>query len=184
MNLSKTARKSGFTLVELLVVIAIIAVLALVVVLVINPGEWLKRSRDASRLSDLANLQQVINVAVQESTASGTAVLCAGGLSGGYCTGKSTDTNARKVNGTGWVKVDFSGQTSVSVPTLPADPSNTSGAAGYHYLYCSNGTAWEINAKLESAQYTGKMTTDGGEDNNVYEVGSSLALVDGTNCVY
>lgn len=170
--MKKSAR--GFTLVELLVVIAIIAILAAVVVLIINPIELTKRGRDAARLTDLANLQQAINVAAQEATTSGDAILCSGVST--PCTANSNDGggSARKSDGTGWVKVNLSSQKSVSVPTLPADQINDS---TYHYTYSSDGDGWEINAVLESTQYTDKMTTDGGDNNGVYEVGSNLALI-------
>ncbi|MBU0999767.1 prepilin-type N-terminal cleavage/methylation domain-containing protein, partial [Patescibacteria group bacterium] len=72
----KAASRKGFTLVELLVVIAIIAILAAVVVLIINPLELTRRGRDAARLTDLSNLQQAINVAVQEATGSAATILC------------------------------------------------------------------------------------------------------------
>ncbi|MDP3758194.1 MAG: prepilin-type N-terminal cleavage/methylation domain-containing protein, partial [Candidatus Daviesbacteria bacterium] len=111
----------GFTLVELLVVIAIIAILAAVVVLIINPLEITRRGRDAARLSDLANLQGAINVAVQEATSSSAAILCAGTTV--PCSGLS-NTGTRVSDGTGWVKVNLSIQNSVSVPTLPIDPTN------------------------------------------------------------
>lgn len=183
----------GFTLVELLVVIAIIAILAAVVVLIINPLELTRRSRDATRLSDVANLQTAINVAAQESTNSGTDILCVGGLTSGYCEGRS-NTGTRSSNGTGWVKVNLSSQQSVSVPTLPADPLND---GTYHYTYCSNGSTWEINAKLESQQQLPKMRDDGGPDavhnditgtspTGLYENGSDLALIapSGGGCTY
>lgn len=180
MNLKKTAR--GFTLVELLVVIAIIAILAAVVVLIINPLELMKRSRDAARLTDLANLQTAINVAVQESTQSSQFMACNGvdvGV-GLVCGGKSTDAGAgnRAISGNGWVKVDFSTQKSVSVPTLPIDPINS---APNHYTYCGNGEKWEIRTVLESDQQKGKMLTDGGTDDTTYQVGSTLDL---TGCAY
>lgn len=173
----KTAR--GFTLVELLVVIAIIAILAAVVMLTLNPLEFMKRSRDANRLTDLANLQQVINVAVQESTQTGQALACNGVA--GNCTGNSA-TDTRAINGDGWVKVDLSAQKSISVPTLPIDPINTAGAAGvgYHYTYCGNGEKWIIETVLESDQQKGKMITDGGQDAGLYEVGSDMQM----ECAY
>lgn len=186
-ELKKTVR--GFTLVELLVVIAIIAILAAVVVLIINPLELTRRGRDAARLTDLANLQQAINVAVQEATGSGTAeILCVGGLTSGACSGKSNDTGSRAADGTGWVKVNLSTQNSVSVPTLPADPTNST---VYHYTYCSDGDAWEINADLESDQQRSKRDEDGGNQNDdtaghLYEVGSDLTLIANTGgkCTY
>lgn len=176
----KTARcrNYGFTLVELLVVIAIIAVLAAVVVLIINPIELTRRSRDAARLTDLANLQQAINVAVQEATGSGTAgILCIGTTA--PCSGKSNDNGGgaatRKSDGTGWVKVNL-GVQSVKVPTLPVDSIND---ATYNYAYQTNaaGDSWEIDAALESDQQKSKMQNDGGNDDNKYEVGSNLTII-------
>lgn len=171
----KTAQ--GFTLVELLVVIAIIAILTLVIGVVINPIELRRQSNDAVRLSDMATLQQAINVAAQEATTSGTAVLCVPPVTA-PCTGDSNPGTAanRKTDGTGWVKVNLSAQKSVSLPTLPIDPVND---ATYHYNYATNsqGTAWEINAVLESQKYATKMAEDGGTNDNVYEKGSDLTII-------
>lgn len=190
----KTAHK-GFTLVELLVVIAIIAILAAVVVLIINPLELTRRGRDAARLTDLANLQNAINVAVQESTGSGAVtVLCKG--SGAYPCGGAADggqssgagAGVRASDGSGWAKVDLSTQKSVSVPTLPIDPVNN---ATFHYTYCADNDQWEIDAVLESDQQKGKMESDGGNENDPtsapkYEVGSNLTLIATSNgsCTY
>lgn len=168
---SPRKQNSGFTLVELLVVIAIIAILAAVVVLIINPLELTRRGRDAARLTDLANLQQAINVAVQEATGSTQYILCDG--TAGSCSGNSS-TGTRVSDGSGWVKVDLGTSKSVSIPTLPVDPINTSSNV---YTYSSNNTGWEINAVLESDQQSGKMGTDGGDDPTVYEVGSDLTII-------
>ena len=150
--------------------------------LIINPIELTRRGRDAARLSDLANLQNAINVAVQEATGSGVAaVLCK--TAGSYpCEGRS-HTGSRASDGTGWVKTDLSAQTSVSVPTLPIDPVNST---TYHYTYCAASDAWEINTVLESDQQKGKMLTDGGNENTGYEVGSKLTLIaaSGGSCTY
>lgn len=176
--MKKTAR--GFTLVELLVVIAIIAILAVIVAVIINPLEFMRRGRDAARLSDLANLQQAINVAVQEATDSGAAILC--NETGAYpCTGQSS-VDGRTSDGTGWVKVNLS-SSNMSVPTLPVDPLNT---VANHYTYCADNDTWEINAVLESEQQSGKMAADGGNEAAIYEVGSRLTLVaaSGGSCTY
>lgn len=189
----KTARKatSGFTLVELLVVIAIVAILAAVVVLIINPLELTRRGRDAARLSDLSNLQNAINVAVQEATNSGAAILCEGDPDGAYpCREPSfpVGTDTRLSNSSGWVKVNLSGSKSVSVPTLPVDPVND---ATYHYTYCADADAWEIDAVLESDQQKPKMAADGGDQNATdtsgrFEVGSNLVLINaaGSPCAF
>lgn len=166
-NLKKSVH--GFTLVELLIVIAIIAILAVIVSVVINPIEIMRQGRDSDRMAALASLQQAINVAAQEATDSGAAILCfPDGVT--PCTGDSV-TGSRASNGTGWVKVNLSSQKTVSMPTLPIDQ-----LAAQAYTYTSDGTNWEIDAVLESEKYKGKMATDGGDNNNKYEVGSKLDL--------
>ena len=57
-NLKKEngAFRAGFTLIELLIVIAILGVLAVVVLVAINPVQQLARTRDAGRISTIAQL--------------------------------------------------------------------------------------------------------------------------------
>lgn len=174
----------GFTLVELLVVIAIIAVLASVIVLVINPLELLRRSRDSNRLRDLNNLSQAINVALQEGSLSSSSIatiLCK--ESGEYpCVGKS-DTGTRITDGTGWVKVNFASQKAMNIPTLPIDPTNNS---DYHYTYCADNDSFELNTTLESDKFRSQMAMDGGDTADYYETGSNLNLIanSGGSCEY
>lgn len=167
----------GFTLVELLIVIVIIAVLAAIIALLVNPAELIKRGRDAQRLSDFNNLHRAINIVIQDSTNSSQALLCNGVV--GSCTSNST-SGTRVPNGGGWVKVNLSVQTVVSLASLPIDPVNSTGATGNHYVYCSNGTQWELFTNLESQQQQSRLAADGGGDNTKYEVGSNLNLVNTT----
>ncbi|OGY99379.1 MAG: hypothetical protein A2945_00795 [Candidatus Liptonbacteria bacterium RIFCSPLOWO2_01_FULL_52_25] len=60
-QLGKNSRK-GFTLLELLVVIAIIAILSVILILVLDPAETLKKSRDAQRISDLNTVKTAIGI--------------------------------------------------------------------------------------------------------------------------
>lgn len=166
--------QKAFTLIELLVVITIMAILLVVVYLLINPTEFVKRSRDAGRLSELASMRAAINVAVQEATSSSAMVLCVGSTA--PCNGVSSDSSAtsRKTDGNGWMKVNVSSTKSVSLPTLPVDPLNS---GVYVYRYASDGDTWEIDTTLESQQQSGKMATDGGNCDTKYEVGSNLTLL-------
>lgn len=170
----------GFTLVELLVVIAIIAILAVVVVVIIKPGEIMSRGRDSDRLADLNSLNNAINIAVQESTGSAAATLCKGVTA--PCNGSSL-TGTRNSDSTGWAKIDLAAQKTVAMPTLPVDPTNST---AYHYTYCSDGNAWELDTALESQQQASKASGDGGDDPALYEVGSSLKLTSpsGGSCTY
>lgn len=198
------SNKEGFTLIELLVVIAIIAIIAAVVAILINPVELTKRGRDSNRLTDLANLQQAINVAGEENAAA-TNLYCgntptkspqvaiadcggsqAGGAGGaGTNPGQGVGTSnggTRALDGSGWVKVDLSGSPNnvLQTPTLPVDPQNT---ALLHYTYCGTNhaspgiTGYQMSAVLESAQQSPKMTNDGGTDNGLYDAGSNLTLI-------
>ncbi|MBI4091387.1 type II secretion system protein [candidate division WWE3 bacterium] len=169
MHNSRIGQK-GFTLVELLVVIAIIAVLAGVVLLVINPTALLAKGRDATRLQDIENLHKAISLALADSE------ITLGDTS--TCTTCTSDTGTQAVNGTaGWVQFTIpSGKTGLSkyIATLPTDPTNTGANI---YAYGSDGTNYELNAVLESADNASKLTTDGGNSATQYELGTSLTIL-------
>lgn len=169
--------KRGFTLIEMLVVIAIIAIIASVVVLILNPMETIRRSRDVTRLSDLANLQLAINTLVQENPGSGTTMLCSPPTSP-PCLGVSNypSPDTKKPDGTGWVKVKFDSTGPITASTLPVDPINS---GQYVYVYATNATGdkWEINATLESEKEMWRMGQDGGNNPNKYEIGLNLAIL-------
>ena len=55
-------QKNGFTLLELLIVIAILAILSAALVLILNPAESMKKSRDTQRISDLSTLKTAIGL--------------------------------------------------------------------------------------------------------------------------
>lgn len=164
----KTGQK-GFTLVELLVVVAIIAVLAGVVIVAINPAALLQKSRDATRLQDVENIHKAMSLAL----ADGEITLTATGTCG-TCTSLS---GTQAVDGTGWVKFAIpTGKTGLAkyLPTLPADPLNTGTNV---YTYGGTTTGYEINTVLESADNAAKMSTDGGNAAGVWEIGTSLTIL-------
>lgn len=69
-NLKKMDGKheSGFTLLELLIVIAIIAILAIALVFMLNPAETLKKARDAQRISDLKSVKTALGIMLTASS--------------------------------------------------------------------------------------------------------------------
>lgn len=182
----KQPKVTGFTLVELLIVIAILAVLATTTVLVLNPAELIKQGRDSARISDLSAINSAIALYLADysnATTSGNA----------YCSATTTQSlpftscNERvastSVDGSGWVDINFN-QVSVGSPLskLPLDPVNN---ASFFYAFKTNSTAltFEIDAKMESTKYGTTTATnvmqnskDGGNQPYWYEVGSEPGL--------
>lgn len=163
-------KQKGFTLIEMLVVIAIIAILAGAVLLAINPAETMRKSRDSTRLSDMDTLRSAINMALAEG------VITLKNLNGAT---RNSGTGSQAADGTGYIeytKVDPTGTGLAKyIPALPKDPTNS---GDYVYTFSSSADDYEINARLESASNTEKMENDGGNDDAVFEVGTNLTLID------
>lgn len=162
-------KQRGFTLIELIVVIAIIAVLAGVVLVAINPAVLLAKGRDAKRLEDFDGLNKAISLAIADSEITLIAT--------GTCTTCTSLSGTQAVDGTGWVKFTIpTGKTGLSkfMPALPLDPLNTGTSV---YTFGSTLTDWEVNAIMESVDNSAKMTTDGGNSATTLEVGTSLTIL-------
>ncbi|MFA5099037.1 MAG: type II secretion system protein [Candidatus Paceibacterota bacterium] len=174
--------KKGFTLIELVIVIAILAILAAVVVLTLNPAQLMAQARDSQRISDLGSVKSAI--ALYLATAASPAITAGPyamasttceGFSAAACTLRASTT----VDGTGWVAINFNNTTGGSpLSALPADPTNS---ATYQYAYKGDATnlVYKITGKLESQKYAvagGPMSTDGGNNTSLYELGTNLGL--------
>lgn len=169
----RQAQGKGFTLIELLIVIAIIAILAIIIIVAINPGKMLAKSRDSQRFSDVTSLATALNLYLADGKTFTTA-----GPYNSNDAGFAND-NARKLNdGTGWIKnVDFTSVSSgAPLAALPLDPVND---ATYHYTFGTDTTAktYEIDSTFEHSDNTSKHASDGGDNTNVYEVGTDLTVL-------
>jgi len=176
---------TGFTLVELLIVIAILAVLSVTVVLVLNPAELLRQARDTRRLSDLSSIHRAISFYLVDQAGSvswvashNCTVGTASPMGGGVCVTNSSTV----VTGTGWVDVGFSSTTTGSpLAALPLDPTND---ATYFYAFKkTSGLVYELDSRMESIKYATTSATevmssarDGGNNSGWYEVGNEAGL--------
>ncbi len=222
---SQTRSDAGFTLLELLIVISIIAILSVMLIIVINPAETLKKSRDSQRISDLNTLKTALGIytvststphlggnmtdtACKDNTGAyiatsrifysipsdGKGVLITdatldAGVASVPASGQVTTANMANTDSTGWIPVNFSTLTSGSpISGLPFDPVNTVGAAAavaqgdlvYRYVCGVVGMTYEIDARLESLEFTvtnDKQGTDGGNNSGLYEVGTNVKLL-------
>lgn len=165
--------KKGFTLVELMVVLTIISIIFAILFVLVDPTELVRRGRDDNRLEDMSNIQKAINIALQDAGDGVGGVLC--NNQEPPCEGfsDSSDSSNRSIDGTGWVKINFSTQSNIAISTLPVDPVNNS---TFRYSYKSDGSTYELNTVLESKQYKHIMVDDGGDNPNFYEAGTKLKL--------
>ncbi len=89
----------------------------------------------------------------------------------------------QKINGSGWIPIDFSSLNYPGLSYLPVDPSNTL-RSGLYYMYAfrRNPPQYEISLSFESPEYrlggvNDKVSTDGGNDPNRLELGNNLELI-------
>jgi prepilin-type N-terminal cleavage/methylation domain-containing protein len=187
-------KKVGFTLIELIVVLAIIGVLVGILVAVIRPQQIFARLRDTQRQSDLNRLANAIQTYIAEFAQNPPAIVLTGDLGGtNACLGGSTPTiyysasgnpgattpftrarasTSTAVNGTGWLPVNFASATTLNLTALPIDPRNSAFNANpsYYYTYaCRTDLNFELNANLEVM--TDAEINDGGDVPTLYEVG-------------
>ncbi|MEK7553260.1 MAG: type II secretion system protein, partial [Patescibacteria group bacterium] len=143
--------KKGFTLLELLIVIAILSILGAIVIFLLNPVETLKKARDSQRISDLSTIKTALGIYLTSTSSpkldGGTNTLCIGGsgvdtiwysapndtqaitdtsVGGSASSTQATAANGGLVDGTGWIKVNLSSLIGGSpISSFPIDPTNS-----------------------------------------------------------
>lgn len=155
--------KKGYTIVELIAVMAVIAVLLSVSIVNFDILGNKKKARDVKRLSDIALLDRTISeyqadTKVYPDLASVLRISIV--LPGGNTQLESATS--------GWISENLTNYTS----RLPVDPINDQ---TYHYSYIHDNSGYEINARLENE--ANSMQNDGGNDATMYETGTNLLLI-------
>lgn len=158
--------RKGFTLIEILIVVAIIAILATVILVGLGPSQ--QAGRDARRLSDLREVQQGLQLYFNKCGVYPGPV--AGSISGS-CASFSNNT---------WNNMTTALENAgIGVNSVPEDPNNTTGPTGsptYYYATNAAGTDYLIGAVLEtgnSAAFRG-YTSPYGTSGNGYTFGDTM----------
>lgn len=121
-------KKSGFTLVEILIVIFIISLLSSIVL--VGLGSFRARGRDARRIADLHSMQNALEL---------------------YFSNQGVYPNATVNSQAGWLALgDVLKSAGIGVNSVPNDPAS---AAGKYYSYgiSSDGLNYVLAAVLEDA---------------------------------
>ncbi|HUC02142.1 MAG TPA: prepilin-type N-terminal cleavage/methylation domain-containing protein [Candidatus Paceibacterota bacterium] len=131
--MNSTQRK-GFTLIEILIVVAIIAILASVVLVGLGPTQ--QAGRDARRISDLSEVQNGLELYYNEC----------GYYPGTKQTGSSCG-NFSEISSWANLTTALEGTTAIAITSVPNDPT-----AGHNYQYGTNGTGslYVLEATLEN----------------------------------
>ena len=181
--------------------IGVVTTISAVVIVVLNPLELLRQTRDANRLSDLQMLAksfpliEAIGVEFTDLDGPNYSNSCQGqsaqkifvsvpadngeatpSAPGGWQFVRVPKSFLRDIDGTGWVPVDLRQVATKVLPPfshLSVDPINTF-ASGLYYSYVCG--SYEFNAVLESKKYASRAASDSGDDDVIFETGSKLVL--------
>lgn len=133
-TIARIARKKGFTLIEILVVIGIIAILAAIVIIAINPARQFAQARESQRVS---NVDSILD-AIGQRMADNKGVFAATGECPAITIGSAIPID----DATGGTGLDLATNCLVPtyIPALPSDPSNpVAPSTGYTVAVDVNG---------------------------------------------
>lgn len=133
----RNSERKGFTLIEILIVVAIIGILASIAIVGLGPIQ--KRGRDARRISDLRSIQNGLELYFSK---------CGYYPGGAVAAGAACPAFAAAANYTAMVTA-IKSTPDIAIRAMPADPLSSNPAYTYTYNTGGSGTAYVISATLE-----------------------------------
>ncbi len=147
---SQPIPRQGFTLLEILLVVAAIAILAGIVILAINPSKQLADTRNAQRRADVNTiLNSVYQYAIDNNGTIPSAVASS------TCSGATTNEICKSGAASCASLVDLSSSVTANqryLTSLPIDPTgSTTNGTGYYIAKDSNGRVTVCAPSAESS---------------------------------
>jgi hypothetical protein len=155
-----------------------------------NTMDVFRKSRDSKRINDLQLLDNALktllsterNINLGEENVIYTSLPDSSSTCGSYnliplfssysyrC---QTSDNYLKVDGNGWLPINFTLGKILTISVLPIDPLNNK---DYFYAYQVRQGRYKLTARFENKTNISKMANDGGFELTLYEVGSDLFI--------
>ena len=160
-------REATYSILVILLALILVAGLVYIALKTINPTKFLDKTRDATRGEDLQKLQTALDLYIADGKNFNT--LNVGEI---YISDNKTENN-----GQGWLPINFNLVSSgAPIEVLPTDPLNQ---GQYIYQVGINLTqkTYEIDCRFESNQYQSQAKNDGGNNPNLYEIGTDLTIL-------
>lgn len=138
------AQKSGFTLLEILLVVATIAILAGIVIQALNPAKQLANTRNAQRRSDVNSISNAVYQYMIDNN---------GDLPGEIAIGQTEICQTGAVSCSGLVNLSVLTNSQKYLVSIPTDPTGISTyGAGYEIYKSGNNRVTVVAPDAEQSQ--------------------------------